>query len=275
MAAKKPRKNASAHEMIGALVANFRAPTGMTQRKVASLTGIHEETMASIEQGRRPLQPDVAARLDVLLNTNGSLAVAIRHLPNFDQVPDGADAYFERENEALTLSWYECHVLPGLLQTEAYALALFQSRVPAFTEDALRELMATRMDRQQILYRTQPPQLSFVLWEPLLLSPLGGMDVHLEQIRHLRSCAELPHVTLQVMPLSSTSHPCPNGGFIILETPDYQQLLYAESPGGNGLITDPHDVSLRALRYAMLRTQSLNVQESKALLDRRLRELEA
>ncbi|MFJ5550966.1 helix-turn-helix domain-containing protein [Streptomyces sp. NPDC093225] len=273
MARSKNRKNTSAHEMIGAMLTNFRAAKGWTQKELADVAGSHAETIASIEQGRRPLLLDVAIRLDVVLDTRGTLEVAVRHLPDFDQIPDGAEAYFDREREAVSLSWYECHVLPGLLQTEAYALALFRSRIPAFTEEVLKKHMATRMGRQEILRRAEPPQLTFVLWEPLVRSPLGGHEVHVEQIRHLRACADLPFLTLQVMPLSSTSNPC-SGAFVILETPEYRHLAYAESMGGSSLIADPQEVSMRAQRYAMLRTQALNDRETKSLLDRRLEELE-
>ncbi|MFJ7158329.1 Scr1 family TA system antitoxin-like transcriptional regulator [Streptomyces sp. NPDC101118] len=256
------------------MVANFRVPMGMTQKKLAELAGIHEETIASIEQGRRPLQPDVATRLDTILNTKGTLSVAVRHLPDFDQAPRGAEAYFEYEREALTICWYEAHIVPGLLQTEAYALSLFRGRVPTFPEKVIERHMETRMGRQEILRRDQPPSLTFVLWEPILLNPLGGPDVHAEQVRHLRACADLPFLTLQVMPLSSTGHPGVNGAFLTLETPEHQLLAYAESQHGSSLIMDPEEVSVLSQRYGMLRTQALNVGETRDLLDRRLGELE-
>ncbi|MEV7420040.1 helix-turn-helix transcriptional regulator [Streptomyces sp. NPDC089919] len=256
------------------MVANYRASKGWTQRKLADLVGSHEETIGSIEQGRRPLLLDVAIRLDIVLDTRGTLEVAVRHLPDVDQIPAGAEDYFEREKEAVTLSWFEAQVVPGLLQTEAYALALFRSRIPAFTPPKIDEHMERRLGRQEILRRAEPPQLSFILWEPVVASPVGGHSTHVEQLRHLRACADLPFLTLQIMPLMQAGHAGTSGPFIVLETPEHQFLAYSESQRGNHLIADPTEVSIRLQRYAMLRTQALNAQETKDLLERRLGELD-
>src|SRR5690349_19547110 len=65
------RRNASAMRMVGALLAVFRTAAGYTQQQLGDLLGLGEQTVASIEQGRRRLMPDVAARLDELLDTKG------------------------------------------------------------------------------------------------------------------------------------------------------------------------------------------------------------
>jgi hypothetical protein len=101
---------------------------------------------------------------------------------------------------------------------------------------------------------------------------IGGDDVHEEQVRHLRACAELPGVSLQVMPFGRTSHAGLNGPFILLETPDHQLVGYTESQRGSQLLTDPDEVSILAQKYAMLRAQALTPEDSAGLLDRLLGE---
>ncbi|MFK4102967.1 Scr1 family TA system antitoxin-like transcriptional regulator [Streptomyces sp. NPDC019531] len=264
------RKNASAVKLVGSLVGVFRRAKGLTQRELAEAVGVDEETIASVEQGRRTLKEDVAELLDQLLDTKGALSVALRHLPEVDLFPRWAEGYIDLEREALALSWYDNQVLPGLLQTPAYARAVFLHEVPALTEEEIDQRVAARMERQEILQRKGPPTVSFVISEVTVMDRLGGDAVYAEQLRRLREWADLPAVTLQIMPVGRDFHAGLSGPFILVETADHQRVGYVEGQLHGRLITDPDNVSVLERKYAMLRSQALNPQESKRLLDRLL-----
>ncbi|GAA2569131.1 MULTISPECIES: helix-turn-helix domain-containing protein [Streptomyces] len=266
------KKNLSAMRMLGGQLGTARRAAGLTQRELGERLMLDEETVASIEQGRRPLKPDLAELLDELLETRGLLAAGVANLPEVDQFPMWAELYIQHEREAVALSWYDNAVLPGLLQTEAYARAVLRNRVPAYDEAEVESRTAARVERQEILHRACPPTLSFVVWEPVLRLALGGPDVHTEQLRHLRTLAELPGLALQFLPLDSPHHAGLDGPFILLETPDHQHLAYTESQRGSQWVSGPDEVSILARKYAMLRTQALTVQDSLGLLDRLLGE---
>ncbi|MGV9993478.1 helix-turn-helix domain-containing protein [Streptomyces sp. NPDC003374] len=266
------RKNASAMKMVGKILCTFRKTAGHTQRSLAERLVVDEETIASIEQGRRPLKEDLAAALDELLDTKGALSVAVANMPEVDLFPRWAEEYIDREREALALSWYDNQVLPGLLQTRAYAGAVFRNEVPALTEDEIEHRVAARIDRQEILHRREPPSVSFVVSEVTLMDRLGGDEVYYEQLRRLREWAELPGVTFQVMPVGRDFHAGLSGPFILVETPDHQRIAYVEGQRRGWMIADPDEVSVLERKYAMLRTQALNPRESTGLLDRRLGE---
>ncbi|WP_406400424.1 helix-turn-helix transcriptional regulator [Streptomyces sp. NBC_00879] len=267
---KRQRKNASAMKLVGALVGRFRVFAGLTQRELAERVCLHEETIASLEQGRRPLKPDLARALDRILDTKGALETAVDNMPEIDLIPAWAEEFMDLEREAIALSWFENQVLQGLLQTEAYARAVFRTDVPALSEDEIERRVAARIQRQEILHRTVPPTASFIISEAILQDRLGGDGVRREALRHLRACADLPGIALQVMPLGRQTHAGLSGPFILLETPDHQHLAYAETQRGSQLISDPDEVSILARKYAMLRTQALNPEETKGLLDRLL-----
>ncbi|WP_438292384.1 helix-turn-helix domain-containing protein [Streptomyces sp. HUAS TT7] len=269
---KRPRKNTSAMRMVGALVATFRIAAGLTQRQLGERVLLHEEMIASIEQGRRPLKLDLAALLDQLLDTKGALTTAVENMPEIDLIPAWAEEYMDLEREAIALSWFENQVLPGLLQTESYARAVFLSKVPAMSEDEINAQVAARLERQEILHRKEPPTLSFVISEAILRDRLGSDAVYAEMLRHLRGCTDLPGLTLQVMPLGRHTHAGLAGPFVLLETPDHQHLAYTETHRGSQLISDPDEVSVLAQKYAMLRTQALNSEQTRGLLDRLLGE---
>jgi transcriptional regulator with XRE-family HTH domain len=274
MSAKRPPrpKNLTSMKMLGKQLAAARRAAGYTQRELGDLVRLDEETIASIEQGRRSLKPDLAALLDDILQTKGMLSVGVANLPEIDQFPMWAELYMQHEREAIALSWYDNAVLPGLLQTEAYVRAVLRNRVPAYDEDEIETRTAARLERQEILHRKTPPTLSFIVWEPVLHMMIGGAEVRLEQLRHLRAMAELPCVSLQFLPLSSPYSAGLAGPFIVLETPDHQHLAYTESQRGSQWVSDADEVSFLARKYAMLRTQALTTQDSKGLLDRLLGE---
>ncbi|MFI6687500.1 Scr1 family TA system antitoxin-like transcriptional regulator [Streptomyces sp. NPDC050485] len=268
----QPRKNTSAMRMVGAQLACFRRAAGHTQRTLAELVCAEPETIASIEQGRRVLKPELARELDALLDTKGALTVAVENMPEVDRYPLWAEKYMDEERVAIALSFYANQVLPGLLQNEEYARAVFQSRVPAYGEDEITFQVGARLDRQAILHRKVPPSLSFVLSEAIIRDRLGGHAVHRGMLRHLRECAELPGLALQIMPLGRKSHAALAGPFILLETPQHQHLAYTETQRGSQFVADPDEVSILARKYAMLRTQALNTEASMGLLDRLLGE---
>ncbi|MFJ1745900.1 Scr1 family TA system antitoxin-like transcriptional regulator [Streptomyces sp. NPDC088116] len=259
-------------KLLGAQVAAFRRAAGYTQRSLGERVVADEETIASIEQGRRPLKADLAETLDQLLDTKGVLSVGVDNMPEIDQFPQWAEEYVDHEREAISLSWFENQVIPGLLQTEAYMREIFGTRVPAFDEDEIETKTAARMERQEILQRKVPPTLSFVVWEPALRFPLGGPKIYVDQLKHLRACLELPGLSLQILPLDRPSHAGISGPFVVLETPDHQHLAYAESQQGSHWVSDLDRVSTMSRKYAMLRAQALTPEDSRGLLDRLLGE---
>ncbi|MET7622154.1 DUF5753 domain-containing protein [Streptomyces sp. NPDC005408] len=186
-----------------------------------------------MEQGRRPLKPDLAKVLDQVLDTKRALQTAVDNMPEIDLIPAWAEQYMDIEREAIALSWFENQVLPGLLQTERYAGAVFRTRIPAFSEEEIGAQVSARLERQEILRRKTPPNLSFILSEAIVRDRLGGDAVHRETLRNLRTCADLPGVTIQIMPLGRETHAGLTGPFILLETPDHQHLAYTETQRGS------------------------------------------
>ncbi|MFF3766697.1 helix-turn-helix domain-containing protein [Streptomyces sp. NPDC001922] len=265
-ATKKSPKNPSWH-LIGAQVGHFRRAARITQPELAQRLCVHEDTIGSIEQGRRALKPDLAEQLDVLLDTKGALAVAVSKVPERERFPAFAQDFVEHEQEALTLLSYQTHVAPGLLQTEDYARAVFASLYPPISPDEEEDRVTARLDRKQVFDRKPwPPMMNFLLEEVILHRPIGGREVLREQIRHLKDCAELPFLGLQIMPTAREKHAGLDGPMVLLETPDHDQLAYIEGQRISFLVDDPDEVSAYQQKYGMLRSQALSPEESLNLL---------
>ncbi len=254
-------------QLVGAQLRHFRKLAGLTQAALAELAKVGEDTISSIEQGRRALQPDLATTLDKLLNTKGALRVAVEGIPRKERYQALVEDFVQYEQSAVSLISYESQLIPGLLQTEAYARFIFGCTYPPLEEDVIEQRVADRLDRQKILERKPRPLLHFILEESILHTQLGDPDVMLEQLLHLRRCMDLPFVTIQIMPREAPQHAGLGGPFVLLETPDHDGLAYISGQLRAELCDEPADVSVLMQRYGMLRTQALTVEKSARLLD--------
>ncbi|MGW2404722.1 helix-turn-helix domain-containing protein [Streptomyces sp. NPDC001739] len=264
--ANKPKRITSWH-VIGAQLSHFRKAARLTQPGLAEAVGLHEDTIGSIEQGRRALKIDLAETLDELLDTKGALAVAVSKVPEREKLPAFVQDLLEHEEEALTLLSYENHVVPGLLQTESYARALFHCLYPPIHDELADDWVSARLDRQKLWDRKPPPIANFILEEVILRRPIGGPDVLREQIRHVRQYAELPFLGVQIMPTSRANHASLAGPMVLLETPEHDHLAYIEAQRISFLVDDLDEVSVYQQKYGMLRSQALTPEETMSLLD--------
>ncbi|MEV6951641.1 DUF5753 domain-containing protein [Streptomyces sp. NPDC051183] len=168
----------------------------------------------------------------------------------------------------MSLFSYQSQVIPGLLQTPEYAVAVFNRLYPPFTPEEAEAELATRLRRQAIFQRKPwPPMMHYIVEQSVLERPLGGKEVLRAQLVHLRELAELPFLGLQVMPTGRQTHAGLSGPMVLLETSDHDQLVYLEGHQVSFLLDDPEEVHPVSLKYGMLRNQALSFEDSKGLLD--------
>jgi len=135
-----------------------------------------------------------------------------------DVIPEGFDVYIGLEEAALSLSWYESELVPGLLQTERYARTLIEADNPGVDAGEINRRVHLRLARQTLLTRAiAPPKLSIVLNEAIIRRPVGGKQTMAEQLDRLGEVGELPNVSLRIMPFGVGLHPgIMSGPFVIL-----------------------------------------------------------
>lgn len=178
--------------------------------------------------------------------------------------------YISFEDEATELSNYEPTLVPGLLQTEAYARAVIS--VGQETEAAIIEQrLSARLTRQHILTRDDRPlRLHAILSETALVCEVGGPDVLREQLRHIVEMSGLPNITVQVLRFAAGAHLASHGGFAVLGfdkgNPD---LGYIETLSGELFIEAPEQIRRLTTVFDHLRQQSLSPAESVKLIKER------
>ncbi|MER6629167.1 helix-turn-helix transcriptional regulator [Streptomyces sp. NPDC000987] len=253
---------------FGAVVQALREHAGLTREEFAELVRFSKHTVASVELGRRMPDPAFVERADEVLGNTGALRRAAQHLAR----QPGLAAWFRQwarmEREAIALYTYECRMIPGLLQTEAYARALFSHQLPPLDDAQIEERWTARAERQRLLTERPNTAFSFILEEHVLLRRTGGVEVMRDLIGHVLGMVERRNVEVQIMPLPEGSHAGLAGPMQLLETPENKWFAYNEGQRGGMLITDPKEISVLQRRYARMRSQALALQDSLSLLHR-------
>lgn len=253
---------------FGEVVKAFRKRAGLTQEQFAPRVQYSVPTVASIEQGRRFPPPDFVKRAEEVLDAFGALRGAARHLSRQPGLASWFRQWARLEEEAVSLYTYECRLVPGLLQTEAYARTLFVNQLPPLGDDQIEAQWAARAERQRLLRERPNTAFSFILEEHLFLRRTGGAEVTRGLIDHVLELAELRNVEMQVIPQVQESHAGLHGPMQLLETPENRWLGYCEGQEYGQFIPNPKVVSTLQMRYARMRSQALCLSDSRALLQR-------
>jgi hypothetical protein len=154
--------------------------------------------------------------------------------------------YVDLEQAANSLSYYHTTVVPGLLQTVDYAMAMFAgSSLPReYTPERRDQLIAVRLRRQQVLTRDPPPRLNAVLDEAVLRREVGGPKVMAGQLHRLIEASALPNVTLRVIPFGAGAHPAMDNLFTLIEFADSTpSVVYVEGLMGWLYLEREHEVA--------------------------------
>ncbi|MQY14492.1 hypothetical protein SRB5_46600 [Streptomyces sp. RB5] len=251
----------------GRLVKLFRERAGMTQMALADAIGYSVELVGAVEQGRRPAKTTFTKAVEPILNTGGVLQ-ALQDQVDLAKLPRFFQDFAAIEAEAVSRFSYDPLLIPGLLQTEEYARALFAGHCPPLGAETIEQHVEARLHRQGMLHHDPPVALSFIIAEGALTNPVGGGDIMHRQMLALTEAASLHNVEIQVMPTTPGVHPGLNGPMVLLETTEHRHIGYVESQEIGTVVSDPAKVSAFGLRYGKLRSQALNVEESARLINR-------
>ncbi|WP_405816324.1 helix-turn-helix domain-containing protein [Streptomyces sp. NBC_01390] len=258
---------------FGAVVQALREHQGMSRRALAQAVRYSEHTVASIELGRRMADPVFVERADPVLGNTGALLKAAEHLNRQPGLASWFRQWARLEAMAISLYTYECRMIPGLLQTEAYARQLFVDELPPLADDEIEANWIARAKRQSLLRERPNTAFGFLLEEHLFRRCTGGSDVTRGLIDHVLAITELRNVEVQVMPLVRASHAGLHGPMQLLETPEHKWYAYTEAPESGQLISDAKVISVLQQRYARMRAQALTLEDSVRLLERMRGEL--
>jgi transcriptional regulator with XRE-family HTH domain len=193
-----------------------------------------------------------------------------------DAIPTWFELFVGLESAASRLRQYEVELIPGLLQTEAYATAVSELGDPKPAKDIERRVKV-RLERQALLTRKlpPPPQLDLVLNESALRRTIRERRAMAEQLRHINKVAKLPNVSIRVLPLSAGLHRAAlaGGGFVILNFPPNNDgkdseppTVYSDGLTGALYLDKPQEVRAYEAVWTTINSISLDMAESRRLI---------
>ncbi|MEZ3181255.1 helix-turn-helix domain-containing protein [Streptomyces pimonensis] len=267
----EPEAGSGVLRVFGRQLKRFRLRAGMDRPEFGSLTGYSVSTIAAYEQGRRVPPPRFIDQADEALDAGGVLQemkeeVARAQYPVFFR--DAA----RLEGEAVELHVYANQGMPGLLQTEEYARAVFGMWRPLLDEETIAQRVTARLARQDIFARRPMPTISFVIEEATLRRPLGGESVLRGQLEQVLLVGQQRNVELQVMPTQREEHAALGGPFTLIETREGRRIAYVEAHKESRLHTERGSVREFEEQYGILRAQGLTPRESLAFVEKLLGE---
>ncbi|MFI0939231.1 helix-turn-helix domain-containing protein [Streptomyces sp. NPDC021020] len=256
---------------IGRQIKLWRDRAGLTQPELGKRIGYSDETVSSVERGRRTPQPDFLDATDDATGAGGMLK-DFKEDVRRARFPQKVRDLAKIEAEAVSLCAYSNHNIQGLLQTEDYARALYQMRRPLLDEDTIERYVAARVARQEIFKRWPAPILSFVQEEVTLRRPLGGRAVMRRQLERLLTLGQLRNVEIQVMPTDREDHAGMSGEILLLTPKNGPTVAHVAVQNVVRQFNDPTEVRTLEARYGIIRAQALTPRESLKLIEKVLGE---
>lgn len=185
-------------------------------------------------------------------------------------VPKWFSLYLGLEQGASEIYAWEAQLVPGLLQTRAYATALNSSGTAELSEEEIHTRVDIRMSRQKVLSGEEPIRFWAVIDEAALYRNVGGTEIMREQVAHLLEVSQYPKVTLQVLPQPSGAHTGMAGSFSILEFPASIDpgVIYIEYRTGSVHLEQPSEIKEHQIAFEHLRLTALKPSPSRLRLQK-------
>jgi transcriptional regulator with XRE-family HTH domain len=192
-----------------------------------------------------------------------------------DVLPGHITPILDFEASTSAMRFVHNQLVPGLLQTPAYARALIRSCNPQAAPDQIDRLVELRLDRQKVLERDDPPRLWVILDEAALRRPIGGVKAMHAQLDRLAEHADSSRAVVQIIPFRAGEHTGLDMPFTILSFPgdDEPDVVYLEQFTTACYIENEYDVKRYSSNFERLRAAAMGPEESRDLIVRANEEL--
>jgi transcriptional regulator with XRE-family HTH domain len=268
---------------LAAELREIRESKGKSGDAVAAALKWSPSKISRYERARTGLQPREVERLLDYYEITGARRAHLLALAQdaaqkgwWEEFADDLSADYQQfiglEHEASSMAIWHVDVVPGLLQTQAYARHIISSynRVDPRAPRMVERMVKVRMRRQQVLNREPELQLSVVLDESVLKRRIGDELVMYEQLQRLVREADRPNLTLQVLPLDA-QHTVFGESFVIFsfgsdEEAMLQDVVSTEHLRSGYSVEGERDTYLHRIAFQMLAGTALDAAASSVLI---------
>ncbi|MDL5205339.1 helix-turn-helix transcriptional regulator [Streptomyces sp. ALI-76-A] len=260
---------------LGAELRRLRKASGLKATEVAERLMVSQPKISHLENGKRAISPcDVHDLCSIYGVTDQPVIDSLMQMAKesaqqgwwnaYGDIPQSV--YIALETDAASVHAYESTVIPGLLQTPAYAQAVIKETIPLLTAEQADTRLKVRLRRQ---HRIHDPVCRLRLWvvldESALRRIVASPQVMREQLEHLNALSAEPHITVQVLPYTVGAHPGLSGQFCILQFADSPEagVVYMERFTNDLYLEKPSDAQHYSALYDHLQAQALTPDSSR------------
>lgn len=270
---------------LGVELKAMRTARGWTLDQAAKRLGRVESSLSKIENGRQRVLPsdllgffrvyeinDPVREAELLeLARKGNQRTYPRHYKGV--VRDPLKQRLGLEVNAEYIGTLHTILVPGLLQTEAYAVAVVEASRKWEDPEQIKQFVELRMERQAVLTREHPPQLWVVLTEAVVRQNVGGRAVMREQVAHLARVSERTNITIQLLPYSAGAYAGMDGPFTIMNLPKGPTVVIVDGLTTSDYLGDEVVVAKYETTWDLVKSSALSPRETRAELTKITKEL--
>lgn len=260
---------------LGAQLRRLRDEAKVPTEQAADAIEVTASTLRRIESGKVGIKgPALNALLDKYRVDDPELRETLLSMARegkargwwakYSDLPPVYRQYIGLESAADEMQNFETIVVPGLLQTEAYARAMTSSGARKPTPEAVEQRVVVRLERQKLIVEGRL-QFVAVMDEAVLHRQIGGPEVMRDQLTTMLDLAKLRNVTLQVIPFKEGAYASMLSSFAILNFPTGPSVVYIEGLTGD-LYAEGDDVQRCANVFSELRSSALSPTSSTAMI---------
>lgn len=266
---------------LGAELRRMREAADMKLADAAGRTGLDTSKLSRIEAARIGVKPqDLDRVLDLYGVEDAAKRTALHNLARDgskrgwwqtyrDAISPAYADLISLEADARNMRSYEASLIPGLLQTASYARTTIDAINMTSTQQRVNALVEVRIQRQAVLTRPEPLHFWAIIHEAVLRPHFVSPHVMRDQLQRLLDLSELPHVSIQVLPLDATAHPGMAGSFTVIGFPETSDLdvVLLENLTSALYVEDPTEVSIFGSAFERLRAAALPLDKSADLIE--------
>lgn len=184
----------------------------------------------------------------------------------------------EYELDARGIRYFSLYMIPGTLQTEAYARAVLNKWHEDLPPDALAVRLDARMRRREnVLRRSRHSPIALLLDEAILHRPMGGVDIFRGQLTDLLRLAQDGQILLRIVPFGFDAPPPTYGPYELLyltqDGDDDNAVIYRENHLIDEIIEDRTQAAIHRARFDTLWNAAKDQASTRDLIQKRLAEL--
>ncbi|MGZ3099809.1 helix-turn-helix domain-containing protein [Streptomyces sp. H72] len=271
---------------LGAALRQFRQSAKLDQPQAAEIIASSQARISRIESGHatpRVIEvrllldaygirdAEVRFKLEDLAKNSRNRGWWLEHAEHLR--PDYVD-HIALEDDATYIREWQPVMVPGLLQTRAYAEAVVADGPHYLEPDRVAELVKVRLARQAKIAEGGASYTA-ILWEGALTHPLVRPEVHREQLSAILEAGRRKNVTVQVLPFSAGVLAGYSSAFYSFSFDDEPtvEAVAMDNLRGTSVLEGAEDLAAYANAYDLLRSSALAPDASAKLIRGILRSL--